>query len=86
MSKYVKALRARKKALRECEQARRELHDSVDGVIGVYDAHPVPVLAGAAGIGFVLAQLRVGSGLVRTGIRIATGPAWQLVRRIIDLA
>lgn len=84
MSKYVKALRARRRALRECEQARRELHESVDGILRVYETHPIPILASGAGIGFVLAQLRVGSGLVRTGVHVATGPAWQLVRRYVD--
>lgn len=85
MNKYWKALRARKRALAECKHARRELHDSIGGVIRVYQAHPVPTLAGAAGIGFMLAQLRVGSGLMRTGVRIATGPAWQLVHRYLDI-
>jgi hypothetical protein len=57
------------------------LHAAVDDAIGVYQAHPLPALAGAAGVGFVLAQLRVGSGLIRVGARIASGPAWHLVRQ-----
>ncbi|MGH8191598.1 MAG: hypothetical protein ACREP2_09145 [Rhodanobacteraceae bacterium] len=81
---YLKALRARRLALLECKLARRELQASVDEVIVVYEAHPVPVLAGAAGLGFVLAQFRMGSGLMRMGVRIATGPAWQLVRQFVD--
>lgn len=86
MSNYITALRARRRALRECERARRELHGSVEDVVAAYEARPLPVLAGAAGIGFVLAQMRVGSGLVKAGVRIATGPAWGLVRQFIDHA
>jgi hypothetical protein len=82
---YVAALRARKRALCACDGARRQMHDAVDEAIGVYRAHPVPTLAGAAGIGFMLAQLRVGGGLVRAGVRIASGPAWQLVRQYITV-
>lgn len=81
--KYLKALRARRAALRECEQARRELGGSVGELVFIYETRPVPVLAGAAGIGFVLAQLRVGSGLMRAGVRIASGPAWQFVRQFV---
>lgn len=84
MNSYFSALRARRRALRECERARRELHGSVEDVVAAYEARPLPVLAGAAGIGFVLAQMRVGSGLMKTGARIATGPAWGLVRPFVD--
>jgi len=81
---YFRALRARRRALRECERARRELHGSVEDLVGAYEARPLPILAGAAGIGFVLARMRVGSGLVKTGARVASGPAWGLVRHFVD--
>lgn len=84
MSKYIKALHARRRALKECELARRELHDSVEGVVDAYGAHPLTTLAGAAGMGFVLARFRVGSGLMKAGARMATGPAWQLVRPFVN--
>lgn len=77
---YAQALRERARAHAASRAARDGLRTSVDGMIGVYQAHPLPTLAGAAGIGFVLAQLKVGSGLVRAGMRIASGPAWRLVR------
>lgn len=77
---YTRELAKRKRALADCMTARGELDGAVDDVIGAYQAHPVPTLVGAAGVGFVLAQLRVGTGLVRTGMRIATGPAWRLLR------
>ncbi|HJP97512.1 MAG TPA: hypothetical protein VJ862_03010 [Rhodanobacteraceae bacterium] len=84
MNNYFTALRARHRALRECEQARRELHGSVEDLVGAYETRPLPILAGVAGIGFVLAQMRVGSGLVKAGARIATGPAWGLIRQFVD--
>ncbi|MBU6416357.1 MAG: hypothetical protein KJS83_04200 [Xanthomonadaceae bacterium] len=80
---YLRTLTERKRALAASRIARGDLRSAVDGVIGAYQAHPVPALAGAAGIGFVLAQLRVGSGLIRTGMRIASGPAWQLIRQYL---
>jgi hypothetical protein len=80
---YLRALRERRNALAASRAARGELQAAVGEVIGTYQAHPLPTLAGAAGIGFVLAQLRVGSGLVRIGMRIATGPAWRLARQYL---
>jgi hypothetical protein len=82
---YTRALRERKRALAGSGAARNELRTAVGEVIGTYQAHPVPALAGAAGIGFVLAQLRVGGGLVRIGMQIATGPAWRLVRQYLRI-
>lgn len=82
---YRYALAERRKALAATRAARDDLQAAVGGVIGVYQAHPVPTLAGAAGLGFVLAQLRVGSGLVRVGMRIASGPAWQLIRQYLSV-
>lgn len=81
---YLRILAERRQALADCRAARGELHAAVGEVIGVYRAHPGPTLAGAAGVGFVLAQLRVGSGLVRIGMRIASGPAWRLVRQYLS--
>ncbi|HET9819018.1 MAG TPA: hypothetical protein VFP92_07645 [Rhodanobacteraceae bacterium] len=80
---YTRAIAKRRRALAECRAARGDLDGAVDDLIGVYQAHPVPALVGAAGVGFVLAQLRVGTGLVRTGMSIATGPAWRLVRQYL---
>ncbi|HJR12805.1 MAG TPA: hypothetical protein VJ833_02805 [Rhodanobacteraceae bacterium] len=80
---YTRALAKRRRALAHCRAARGELHASMNEVIDVYRAHPWPTLAGAAGVGFVLAQLRVGGGLIRAGMRIASGPAWRLVRQYL---
>ena len=80
---YMRTLTERKRALAASQAARGDLRVAVGDVIGIYQAHPVPALASAAGVGFVLAQLRVGSGLVRTGMRIASGPAWQLIRQYL---
>lgn len=81
---YVGALRERRRALAHCEVARRDLHAAVGGVIETYQARPLSTLVGAAGIGFVLAQFRVGTGLIRSGLRIASGPAWGLVRQVLN--
>ncbi|HKV65099.1 MAG TPA: hypothetical protein VJN66_01820 [Rhodanobacteraceae bacterium] len=80
---YMRTLAERKRALAASRLARDDLHGAVGEVIGTYQAHPVPTLAGAAGVGFVVSQLRVGSGLVRIGMRIASGPAWQLIRQYL---
>ena len=80
---YMRTLAERKRALAASRRARDDLRGAVGEVIGTYQAHPVPTLAGAAGVGFVVSQLRVGSGLVRIGMRIASGPAWQLIRQYL---
>lgn len=80
---YMRAMAERKRALVASRVARDDLRVAVGEVIGVYQAHPVPALAGAAGVGFVLAQLRVGSGLIRIGMRVASGPAWRLIRQYL---
>jgi hypothetical protein len=80
---YMRTLAERNRALAASRQAREELRGAVGEVIGAYQAHPLPALAGAAGLGFLFSQLRVGSGLVRVGMRIASGPAWQLIRQYI---
>lgn len=80
---YARALVARRRAQARCRAARGDLDKAVDDVIDVYQAHPLPTLAGAAGVGFAMAQLRVGSGLIRVGMRIAAGPAWGLVRQFL---
>lgn len=82
---YMRTLAERRRALAAARVARGDLDTAVGELVGVYQAHPLPTLAGAAGIGFVLAQLRVGSGLIRVGMRIATGPAWQLVRQYLSI-
>lgn len=81
---YRRMLRERDKALAASRAARNDLSAAVADVIDVYQAHPLPALAGAAGTGFVLAQLRVGGGLMRMGARMASGPAWQLVKTLLD--
>ena len=82
---YRRAIAARRRALAECRAARRQLTGAVDGMISVYQAQPLPTLGAAAGLGFVLAQLKVGGGLVRAGMRIASGPAWRLARQYLQV-
>lgn len=80
---YRHALVARRDALAASRAARAGLDATVVDVGAAYRAHPVATLAGVATLGFVLAQLRIGSGLVHAGARIASGPAWRLVRQVI---
>lgn len=80
---YTRALSKRRLAEARCRTAQIDLDAAVDDVIGAYQAHPFSTLAGAAGVGFVLAQLRVGGGLIRAGARIASGPAWKLARQYL---
>ena len=82
--KFARALAAREAALARCRDARDELRAAASEGAEIYRAYPLPALTGAAGLGFVLAQLRVGSGLVVTGARIATGPAFDLLRRFLQ--
>ena len=83
--KYTRALAKRRRALAQSRAAREDLRASMHEVVDVYQAHPLPTLAGAAGIGFVLSQLQVGGGLVRAGVRVASGPAWRLVRQYLNV-
>jgi hypothetical protein len=83
--KYTRALARRRRALAQSRAAREDLRTSMREVVDVYQAHPLPTLAGAAGLGFVLSQLRVGGGLVRAGVRVASGPAWRLVRQYLNV-
>ena len=83
--KYTRALAKRRQALARVRAARGDLRASMNEVVDVDQAHPLPTLAGAAGLGFVLAQLRVGGGLVRAGVRVASGPAWRLVRQYLNV-
>ena len=83
--KYTRALTKRRQALARSRAARGDLRTSMNEVVDVYRAHPLPTLVGAAGIGFVLSQLRVGGGLVRAGVHVASGPAWRLVRQYLNV-
>lgn len=83
--KYFAALAAREDAMVGCLFARQQLRASVHEVSDAYRAYPLPALASAAGVGFLLAQLRIGSGVVTAVGRLATGPAFGLVRRFLQI-
>jgi hypothetical protein len=80
---YAQALAARRRALAASRAARGELGAAVGEALGAYQAHPVAVLLGAAGVGCVLAYARIGSGLARAGMRVASGPGWRLLRQYL---
>ena len=44
--KYTRALARRRRALAHFRAARGELHASLNEIIDVYQAHPLPTLAG----------------------------------------
>ena len=78
--KYLHALKARERASAECLFARRQLRSAAADAAEAYRAYPLPVLGAAMGAGFLMARLRVGTGLVLTGARLASGSAAQLLR------
>lgn len=80
---YRRALAARRGALAASREARAQLDAAVTEVGDAYRAHPVAMLAGAAVVGFVLARARIGTGIVHAGARLASGPAWRLVRQVL---
>jgi hypothetical protein len=80
---YIRALAARRRALAASRAARGELGAAVGAALGAYQAHPVAVLLGAAGVGCMLARARIGSGFVRAGMRVASGPGWRLLRQYL---
>lgn len=81
---YARAIAQRRRALRDCHAARAELDAATGDALRAYQAHPLPVLAGAAGVGVVLSQLRIGRGFMRGAVRIASGPGWRLVQQLFD--
>lgn len=83
--KYTKALASREEALARCLFARQELRAASSDLHDVYRAYPAPVLGAAAVAGFLLAQVRFGSGFVAAGARIATGPVFDIVRRMLQV-
>jgi hypothetical protein len=78
--KYLQALKAREEALAECLFARGQLRSAAADAAEAWRAYPVPVLAVAAGVGFMIGRLRVGGGLILSGARLAGGPALQMLR------
>ena len=78
--KYLRALKAREEALAECLFARGQLRSAAADAAEAYRAYPLPVLGAAAGAGFLMARLRVGTSLVFTGARLASGPLFGLLR------
>lgn len=83
---YARHVTRQRTALIESQAARGALAAAAGDVLGIYQRHPLPVLAGATGAGFVLARLQVGGRAVRAGMRIASGPAWRVLRQFIAAA
>ena len=75
-----RALRARERAAADCRCARAALSEGGERLHDAYREWPLTALGASAGLGLLLAQLRVGGGLVRAGARIAAGPLRELFR------
>lgn len=82
---YLTHLTERRQALAACRATRTELDGAVSNVLGAYRARPLPILAGAAAIGFVLGHEQVGRSVAQASMRIATGPTWRLVRQFMQV-
>ncbi|HEX7324390.1 MAG TPA: hypothetical protein VF292_03415 [Rhodanobacteraceae bacterium] len=82
---YARVLAERRAAIVRCRAERETLRVAVADAVGTYQAHPAASLATAAGAGFVLARLRISGGAVRAAVRVASGPAWGLVRQYLAI-
>lgn len=83
---YVSALRERERALRDCQQAVRQLLRSRAKAATAYAAHPLPALAGAGAVGFVCGRMHAGSRVIKTAARIAMGPGKSVLHRLMRYA
>ncbi|HXS73846.1 MAG TPA: hypothetical protein VN725_07350 [Rhodanobacteraceae bacterium] len=81
---YFRALAEREQAFERCLQARKRVHTAAGDVSRAYRAYPLPVLAGSVIVGVVLAQWRVGRGLVMAGSRLVGGPVAGLLKKFIS--
>lgn len=82
---YRSDLAERRQALAACRATRSELDGAVNAVVGSYQARPLPILAGAAVVGFVLGHQQVGTTVIQASTRLATGPTWRLVRQFLQV-
>lgn len=85
MSRYLQARARRRRALAASRAARAHLRSAVAETADAYRTHPLPALAAAAGTGFVLARLRIGSALMRGTVQLASGPGWRLLRQYLQI-
>ena len=80
---YFRAVAEREQALTRCLMARERVHIAASDVAQTYRAYPIPVLAGTAAAGVVLAQFRVGRTLAMAGAQVVGGPASGLLKRLL---
>lgn len=81
---YFRAVAEREQALTRCLMARERVHIAAGDVAQTYRAYPLPVLAGTAVAGVLLAQFRVGRTLAMAGAQVVGGPASGLLKRLLS--
>lgn len=81
---YFRAVAEREQAFTRCLMARERVRIAGHDVAQTYRAYPLPVLAGTAVAGVLLAQFRVGRTLAMAGAQMIGGPASGMLKRLLS--
>ncbi|HEX6612642.1 MAG TPA: hypothetical protein VF022_02105 [Rhodanobacteraceae bacterium] len=81
---YFRAVAEREQALARALRARARVRIAAGDLAQTYRAYPVPVLAGTAVAGVLLAQFRVGRTLAMAGAQVVGGPASGLLKKFLS--
>jgi len=81
---YFRAVAEREQAFARAIMARERVRIAAGDVAQTYRAYPVPVLAGTAIAGVVLAQFRVGRALAMAGAHVIGGPVSGLLKKLMS--
>ncbi len=81
---YLRAVSRRNRALVTCRKARSDLHVMTGQLIRTYHARPWPIVTTAAGVGFLLAWLRIGRGCAAVALQVATRSRWAWLRQYLN--
>lgn len=81
---YFRAVAEREQAFARCLMARERLRTSAGDVAQTFRAYPLPVLAGTAVAGVVLARFRVGRTLAMAGAQMVGGPVSGVLKKILS--
>ena len=81
---YFRAVAEREQAFTRCLMARERVRIAGHDVAETYRAYPIPVLAGTAIAGVLLAQFRVGRMMAMAGAQMVGGPASGLLKKFLS--
>jgi hypothetical protein len=81
---YFRAVAEREQAFTRCLMARERVRIAGHDVAETYRAYPIPVLAGTAIAGVVLAQFHVGRTMAMAGAQMVGGPASGLLKKFLS--